>query len=386
MLPIPTSLDVSAIPDRSAGAGRYVLELVGALGRLDGIALTLICRKGDAGRWQALAPSSRVIDAAWTARPLRVAYEQWRLGPVVSRLADPAISVHHGPHYSLPHGLLGVGCVVTIHDLTFFDHPEWHVAAKVAFFRRAIRRAAREADVIVCVSATTAERLDALVSPRGRVLVAPHGVDHARFRPLPSGDRSDDLVLERFGCPPGLDYICHLGTLEPRKGIVPLVEAFDHIAGAHEGLELVLAGLEGWGAADVTRAIADARHASRIRRLGYIGDEAVPALLRQARVVAYPSFEEGFGLPALEALACGSLLVTTASTAMAELAGPAAWTAPPGDVDTLASAIEAALSVGAQERDRRRTQGLERAAAFTWERTATLHLKAYGEARRAVAR
>ncbi len=377
MSPVATSLDVSAIPDRPAGAGRYVVELVRALGKSDGVALSLVCRKGDAARWAALAPSSRLVDVVWTARPLRVAYEQWRLGSVVRHLGDPPIAVHHGPHYTFPHGLGSIGSVVTVHDLTFFDHPEWHVAAKVPFFQRAIRRAASEADVIVCVSDTTAARLHALLSPRGAVLVAPHGVDHARFRPEAREGGSDAAALERCGCPPDLDYVLQLGTIEPRKGFVPLVEAFDRLAGGHEGLELVLAGIVGWGSAEVTAAIAACRHRGRIRRLGYVDDDAVPALLRRARVVAYPSFEEGFGLPALEALACGAPLVTTTGTAMAEVAGAAAWTVPPGDAIALGAALEAVLEAGEPELTRRRSDGLERAAAFTWERTAAVHLEAY---------
>ncbi|MHB1509266.1 MAG: glycosyltransferase family 4 protein [Acidimicrobiales bacterium] len=385
MKAVATSLDVSAIPHRPAGAGRYVLELAGALSRLEAIELTVVCRKGDAARWRALVPSGRVVDPVWAPRPLRLAYEQWRLGPVIARLRDPAIEVHHGPHYTFPHGARGVASVVTVHDLTFFDHPEWHVASKVRFFRRAIRRAARKADVIVCVSDTTARRLTSLLAPRGAVVVAPHGVDHRRFTPARDSGESDAAVLERHGCPPGLDYICHLGTIEPRKGIVSLIEAFDRIAARHDSLELVLAGIEGWGAAEVARAARQCRHASRIRRLGYLDDAAVPALLRGARVVSYPSFEEGFGLPALEALACGAMLVTTSGTAMAEVAGEAAWTVPAGDAEALAAALESALEVGEAERVQRRTDGLLRAAAFTWERTAALHLEAYREAHRLAA-
>lgn len=381
--PIATSLDVSAIPERPAGAGRYVVELVRALAGLDGLALTVVCRRGDAERWRRLAPSSRLLEAVWAPRPLRVAYEQRRLGSLVRHLDGPPVAVHHGPHYTFPHGLGDVGAVVTVHDLTFFDHPEWHVPAKVPFFRRAIRRAAREADVIICVSDVTAGRLRALLSPRGLVFVAPHGVDHARFHPRPPGGDTDAALVEQAGCPPGLEYIVHLGTAEPRKGIVPLVEAFDAIAARHAGLELVLAGIEGWGSAEVAAAVAAAGNRARIRRLGYVDDEAVPALLRSARLVAYPSFEEGFGLPALEALACGAPLVTTAGTAMAEVAGSAAWAVPPGDVTALASALELVLSADEPERQQRRSEGLRRAAAFTWERTAAIHLEAYEAAARA---
>jgi glycosyltransferase involved in cell wall biosynthesis len=373
-------LDVSAIPAQPAGAGRYVVELARALGTRDDVALTVVCRKGDAARWRRLAPASRVLETVWAPRTLRVAYEQWRLGPVVAGLADPAIAVHHGPHYTFPHRLGRVGAAVTVHDLTFFDHPEWHETAKVPFFQRAIRRAASEADAIVCVSEMTAERLRRLLSPRGPVFVAPHGVDHSRFSPAPAGAESTDAdarLLEGAGLPPGLEYVIHLGTIEPRKGVTDLVAAFDRVAGSHNELELVLAGIDGWGSAEVTRAVAACHHPDRVRRLGYVADNVVPALLRSARVVAYPSHEEGFGLPALEALACGAPLVTTSGTVMAEVAGGAAWTVTAGDPEGLAAAIEDILAAGDTELSRRRAEGIERAAVFTWERTAASHVVAY---------
>jgi glycosyltransferase involved in cell wall biosynthesis len=230
----------------------------------------------------------------------------------------------------------------------------------------------------------TAERLRRLLSPRCPVFVAPHGVDHARFSPVGAGAGSSDAaadadagLLEEAGLRPDLPYVIHLGTIEPRKGVTDLVAAFDRVAGSHSELELVLAGIDGWGSAEVTRAVAACRYPDRIRRLGYVADNVVPALLRGARVVAYPSHEEGFGLPALEALACGAPLVTTSGTAMAEVAGSAAWTVTAGDAEGLAAALEDVLAAGAIELSRRRAEGIERAAVFTWERAAAAHVAAY---------
>jgi glycosyltransferase involved in cell wall biosynthesis len=133
--------------------------------------------------------------------------------------------------------------------------------------------------------------------------------------------------------------------------------------------------------AETERALAAARHPERIVRTGYLPDEAVPALLRQAAVVAYPALEEGFGLPALEALACGAPLVTTEGTAMAEMAGAAALLVPPGDVGALAGAIGTALQEG--RATARRALGLTVAGERTWEASVALHLGAYAVARAA---
>jgi glycosyltransferase involved in cell wall biosynthesis len=260
--------------------------------------------------------------------------------------------------------------------MTFFDHPEWHEKAKIPFFQRAIKRSAVRADVLVCVSRVTAERLKAITEPAGEIVVVPHGVDHGRFRAT-AGEGDDAAQLARAGLNAGMPYILHLGTIEPRKGVVDLVRAFAAVAREVDDVQLVLAGLSGWGAGAVDESIADSPVRGRIRRLGYVDDEAVPALLRRAAVVAYPSYEEGFGLPALEALACGAPLVTTAGTAMAEVSAGAAWTCPAGDAEALASTITASMAAPAEELARRRQAGLEQSAAYTWQRTAEEHLRAY---------
>jgi glycosyltransferase involved in cell wall biosynthesis len=264
--------------------------------------------------------------------------------------------------------------VVTIHDLTFLDHPEWHEKSKVRVFGRAIKVAARRASALVCVSATTAGRLEVLCPPVGKVFVIPHGVDHSEFRPQEPSAGSDDDVLARLGVRP--PYIVFVGTLEPRKAVPDLVAAFDRIAGARPELTLVLVGGSGWGMAEIERSLAAAKHAERVVRAGYVPARAVPALLRRAAVAAYPSIEEGFGLPALEALACGTPLVTTTGTAMAEVSGDAALLVGPGAVEELAQALEAQLSGGPAVEERRQ-RGLEVAAGYTWERCAERHMDAY---------
>jgi glycosyltransferase involved in cell wall biosynthesis len=229
--------------------------------------------------------------------------------------------------------------------------------------------------VLICVSGVTAERLAANVTVRAPVVVAPHGVDHDRFSPSEPGAGADGALLHGFGVPPDRPFVAFVGTLEPRKGVVPLIAAFDALAASRHDVVLVLAGQAGWGMAETEQALAAARHADRIVRTGYLPDAAVPALLRQAAVVAYPALEEGFGLPALEALACGAPLVTTEGTAMAELAGAAALLVPPASVTPLAEALETALDQG--RHSDRRERGFVVAAARTWRASVDEHLRAY---------
>jgi glycosyltransferase involved in cell wall biosynthesis len=372
------TLDVSAVPARPAGAGRYTLELARALGRRPDVDLVTVTRRTDAARWRGVAPELAAL--APGHRPLRLAWEQAIL-PVALRRLGP--DVHHGPHYTMPLRAR-VPVVVSVHDCTFFDHPEWHERSKVLFFRWAIGQAARRAAVLVCGSATTAARLREVCPVSAPVLVAPYGVDGGRFGTVESSPGADAVALAALGLAADRPFVAFLGTIEPRKGVASLVRAFDRVAPRHPDARLVLAGQVGWGTEDVERALAAAGCAERVVRVGYVPDGAIPALLRRATVVAYPSLEEGGGLPALEALACGAPLITTSGTAMEEMAAGAAVLVAPGDDGALAAALDEALSQavapGAPRPpalEGRRQRGLEVARARTWEAAAEVHVEAY---------
>jgi len=407
-VPLAVSVDASAVPAQPVGAGRYTVELIGALSRRRDVHLTLWCRRGDRPRWDAVvagdtvrlpgerrpaadqrsevelgAPAeaelgaraegpsaSEVVDEVPVPRPARLVWEQTAL-PVA--LWRRRLDVHHGPHYTMP-ALAPVPSVVTIHDLTFVDHPEWHEPSKVLVFRRAIWLARHRATAVVCVSDATARRFDETGGARGRVFVVPHGIDHRRFRPTEPAPGADQAVLARVGV--RSPYVLFLGTVEPRKAVDVLLRAFDEVAAQMPDLTLVLAGRSGWGGAEVEAALASMVHRGRVLRTGYVPDATVPALLRQASAVCYPALQEGFGLPALEAVACGAPLVTTAGSVMAEMVGPAAVLAEGGSVGSLAVALHRALA-GGPSAARRRQAGLAVAATHTWEATAAGHVAAY---------
>ena len=364
---VRVSVDVSAVPAQPTGSGRYTIEVTAAVGRRPDVELTLLTRSDDGDRWKALAPGAAVLSPVPRSRPVRLGWEQVSLPRLLRGLP---VDVHHSPHYTMPESAR-LPRVVTIHDLTFFDHPEWHDKAKVAFFRRAIRVAARHADALVCVSRATATRLGELCRPQGAVHVIPNGVDLERFTPHPDGD---EAVLASLGV--RRPYVAFVGSLEPRKDVPTLVRAFDRVAAAHPDLSLVVAGGGGWSAKAVEETVATALHGERILRLGYVADDAVPALIRGAAAVAYPSVEEGFGLPALEALACGAPLVTTTGSAMEEAVAGSALLVEPGDVDGLAGTIDT-LVRGDAGAEARRERGLAVAARHTWAACASAHVGVY---------
>jgi glycosyltransferase involved in cell wall biosynthesis len=360
------AFDVTAIPPKITGAGVFVARLVEALAARDDIALDLVTRRDDAERWR---PHGIVHAVAPSTRPARLAWEQARAPGVARRIGAP---IWHGPHYTMP-ARCPVPAVVTVHDLTFFEHPEWHERSKALLVPRLIRESARRAAAIVCVSDRTAARLEEHAPVRGRTVVIPHGVDHERFRP--SDDVDGDLErIRALGVEP--PFVVHLGTIEPRKNVAGLVRAFARVREAHPDLRLVLAGVRGWGVAEVDSAIERAGLAASVVRLGYVADDAVPSLLRRAAAVGYPAFEEGFGLPALEGLACGAVVVTTSGTVMEDVTGGAAILSPPGDDVALANALLRAVA-GGPDVDALRVAGPGVAAAYTWDGAAAAHADLY---------
>jgi glycosyltransferase involved in cell wall biosynthesis len=360
------ALDVTAIPPRLTGAGVYVARLADALGRRDDVDLVLVSRRDDRDRWNT---AGEVVAVAPPSRPGRLAWEQLSAPAVARRVGA---QVWHAPHYTLP-VRTKLPTVVTIHDLTFFDGPEHHERSKVPIFRTMIRLAARRADALVCVSARTAARLHQLLDVRARVVVVPHGVDHDRFRA--DGDVTADLAaLAEVGIRP--PYLAYLGTIEPRKNVPGLVRAFGRVRDARPDVRLVLAGLPGWGTSEVDRILEGSGVGDAVDRPGYLPHDVLPAYLRRAEAVVYPAFDEGFGLPVLEGLACGAVVITSAGTVMEDVAGDAALLATPGDDVALASAIVRALAAGPEVRDLR-TRGPEVAAAYTWDAAAEAHAALY---------
>jgi glycosyltransferase involved in cell wall biosynthesis len=366
------ALDVSAVPHQVAGAGRYVVELSRRLPER-GVTTTLVTRRDDVDRWATLSPNAARAGLVPSTRVARLISEAWLLGR--SRPARES-DLWHAPHYTMPRRRVSP-CVVTIHDLTFFTNPEWHERSKVVFFRRAIQYSAKHARVLVSVSSYTARLLDEILPGHAPVVVAPLGVELDKFQPDPSGDAA---LFQSRGLPQNVPYIFFVGTVEPRKGLDVLLEAFAELASEIDAVELWLAGQTGWGIGPIEEQIAAHPYSARIRRLGFVDDEFLPALYREARVVAYPSRGEGFGLPVLEAMACGALVVTSADTVMAEVAGDGAQLVAVGDATGLADCLRAVMAATVDDRSAWSSRARARAENFTWDSCVDQHLVAYEQA------
>ena len=269
------------------GAGVYTIAIARGIAARADIDLHLLTRRSDTARWDDIAPGAELHPEAPNRRPARLAWEQ-TAGPRVAHRIAP--DVWHAPHYTMPLRST-LPTVVAMHDLTFFDHPEWHERSKVVYFRRMIAAAARRADIVVTGSHDAAAGLRARFHMPGEIVVVHHGVDHARFAPAgdPSTDVAADLTaLARHGVT--APFIAFASTIEPRKDVPSLVRAFARIAPAHPDLQLVLAGGDGWGVAQARAAIESSGVATRILRPGYLADATLAALFRRAEVIAYADY------------------------------------------------------------------------------------------------
>jgi glycosyltransferase involved in cell wall biosynthesis len=366
--PLRVGVDATAIPARLTGAGIYAAGLLSALARRDDVEAEVLVGPASADALAAPGLRLRVVAAAGAGRPARIAWTQLAAGRAVRRTGN---QVHHGLHYELPYRP-SLPQVVTVHDLTLVTHPEWHEPAKVRYFGWAMRRAVAAADRVLCVSATTAADLaEHLGVAPDRVDVTPLGTDLA-----PASEQEVAELRARLG----LDgpFLLGLGTLEPRKDLPTLVRAFATLAGELPH-DLVLAGLPGWGAGELAATVAASGVAGRIHLPGYVSEADKAALLSGADLLVYPSRYEGFGLPVLEAMACGTPVVTTTGGSLPEVAGDAALLVEPGDPEQLAAAVVKLLGDQAAWTDLSH-RGYARAVGYTWERCAELTLAAYRKA------
>ncbi len=247
--------------------------------------------------------------------------------------------------------------VVTVHDLTPLLFPEWHTLRNRLGFSPFIASTVRVARAIACVSdATLRDLLARFPEAEGKATVVLNGF----VPPPPQADGDEGPGIEG-------DYVLFLGTREPRKNLGRLVDAMESIWDRRPAFPpLVVAGGSGWGTDDLARRLESSRHAGRVRLLGWVSPARATALLRGARLLAYPSLYEGFGLPALEAMAFGTPVVASSSSSLPEVVGDAGLLPDPRDASAIAAAIERAnddegFRAAAKE------LGPARAALFSWD-------------------
>ena len=297
--------------------------------------------------------------------PVRSIFRKWWLVGLPALLQISPVDVFHGTNYCIP---LWAPCptVVTIHDLSLFTQSSTHEAANVTRGKRRIPIMARRATMIIAVSQWTGGEIAARLGIRQERIRVIHEAAREAIRPLP--EPKCRPTLDKYGIEK--PYLLYVGTIEPRKNLLTLVRAFEELLRAtRHRPQLVLCGGRGWLDDEVFKMITQLGLTEMVRFTGYVPDEDLPALYSQAEVFVYPSLYEGFGLPPLEAMACGTCVVTSDSSSLPEVVGNAGITIAPRDWKALANAIAGLLS-DADKRAHYSRAGLDRARHFSWERAA----------------
>ena len=301
---------------------------------------------------------------------------RWLRTPKIERFVDE-VSLHHSPA-GYPTPTRNARRVLSVHDLFFRQLPASHDPYGGGYFHRTYRRSLPLQDALICFSAATREDiLRAYHIPPASVRVIPHGVRHDIFHPATRRDEADTLHQWTQGEP----YLLSVGTLGPRKNVPLLVEAYAQLRReVPQAPRLLLVGHAAPGPLrDALQArLRDLDVHRHVVMMGYVPDSQIPVLYRHAMAFVFPSLDEGFGLPVLEAMACGCPVITSTAGALPEVAGDAALLVPPTDREALAASLRQLVEQPTL-RTRLRAAGLSRAAQFTWPTAARSTVEAYRE-------
>ncbi len=304
----------------------------------------------------------------WTH--LRLSFEMARHAP--ERLFIPAhvLPLYH-PRRS----------VVTIHDLGYLYYPEAHTFRARKYLDWSTRYSASKAHTVISISQATANDLIKHygIDP-AKIRVIPHGFDRDKFRPVLDPEQIADTRV-RYGIEPG-PYLLYVGTIQPRKNLERLLDAFATLVNdasfnypARKQLQLVLGGKPGWLSEPIMAKAASLKMPSQIKVVGYVADNDLPALYSGAEAFVFPSLYEGFGLPALEAMACGTPVICSNAGSLPEVVGEAALLHPPQSVEEMGAVLRRLLLSDTLQ-DELRYKGLQQAEKFSWEKCTVQTLEA----------
>ena len=365
---------------RNAGVSRYTYTLLDGLSHTEAPQrYTAFVAPGEAcaAAQSPLAAAGNVelAASAWpTGKPQqRIVWEQLAL-PGELRKRD--VDVFHSPVNVLP-ARLPCASVVTVHDLAFVRYPQYFRPARRIYQRTFTARSVRDATLVVAVSKSTKRDLaEQFAVPEDKLRVIYPAID-ADFQPV-----RDERRLAEFRAARGLPerYILFLGTLEPRKNLITLVEAYARLRESDDSVPpLVLAGAKGWYYSALFERVQSLRIQPHITFAGYISREEQPLWYAAARLFVYPSVYEGFGLPIVEALACGIPTITSNVSSMPEAGGAVAEQVAPGDAAGLAHAMRGVLA-DPEAHERAHTDGPRWARQFSAARMAAAYTDVYSEA------
>nr|MBC7244916.1 glycosyltransferase family 4 protein [Chloroflexota bacterium] len=389
-------IDYTSAVHQGAGIGRYTRQLVEALLELDaqneytlltagGLQLSqaqpirseLVPKSSSPTVWRnslALAnyPRARMVRLPFSERFWTVLWHRLRV-PLWVELFSGALDVFHSPDFALP-PVRKAHTIVTVHDLSFLRVPQCSHPKLLAYLCQVVPSSVRHADVVLADSQCTKSDVIELLgvkADRVRVIYAGVGQEFQRVE----DEKKLEAVRARYRLP--ARFVLSLGTLQPRKNFERLVEAYSQVKReTGDEIQLVIAGALGWMYDGIFKKVEALGLQGVVHFPGYVADDDLPALYSMADLFVFPSLYEGFGLPPLEAMACGTPVITSNVSSLPEVVGDAAWMVDPLDVGALANAMRQMLSEAAL-RSQMIARGLIQARYFTWSRAAEKLLDVY---------
>jgi len=359
-------IDVRIVHYARGGISNYVLRLIEALAQLDSDTHYAVLHSRKDAHPPVPGPNFRPA-SCWTPSHHRL--ERWALGIEALRLR---LDLLHSPDF-IPPALGSRRSVITVHDLTFLHYPQFLTAESHRYYNQQIAWAVRRADHILADSHATKADLESLLAVAPEKVTVVHLAADPGYRPQPVEEVS--RVAAEYGLQPG--YLLYVGTLEPRKNLPGLLEAYRALLDRQATEEpLVLVGGKGWLYDEVFATVARLRLDDRVRFLHGVPDDHLPALYSGASVLVAPSFYEGFGLPPLEAMACGTPVVVADRASLPEVVGEAGLLVDPERPEEIARALARVLTEPPL-RARLKEQGLIQAARFSWPKAARETLDVY---------
>ena len=384
-------IDFTAAAQQGGGIGRLTRNVIGALAQLDrhNEYRLFVAAGGRAeGEWQVGSlgqafqtshhPNFRLRTVPLSDHALAVAWHRLRL-PLFVELFTGRVDLFHSPDFTLP-PVLRARTLVTVHDLSFLRVPDCFPDGLLRYLETAVPRAVRRADHVIADShATCLDLIELLGAPQGKVSVIHSGVE-PRFHHMSDTASGETMATVRCKYDLPQRFVLSVGTIQPRKNLARLVEAFGRLIAQRPTLDwdLVIAGGKGWLYEEVFEQARVPGLEGRVRFIGFVDDADLPALYNLAGLFVFPSLYEGFGLPPLEAMACGVPVVCSKVSSLPEVVGDAALTIDPLDVTGLAEAMRRAIE-DASLRSSLVQQGRARAAQFTWSKAAQELLKVYSD-------
>jgi glycosyltransferase involved in cell wall biosynthesis len=369
-------IDYTPAYEQGGGIGRYVRELIAALAKLD--------NQTDyhlfvAGATRDKLPDPPASNFAW--RPSRISplwYARlWHRAqlPIPIETIIGKVNLYHATDFVLPPTLPQTRTLLTVHDLSFERVPDAASPSLKTYLKAVVPRSVRRAHHILADStATKSDLVELYNTPPDKITVLFSGVE-ARFQRV-SEAAARQAARQKYRLP-SIPFIFSVGTVQPRKNYGRLIEALARLRQHGHDFDLVIAGGRGWLEDPIYKTLLVTGMTEHVHFIGFTDDEDLPALYSEAACVAIPSLYEGFGIPVLEAMACGTPVVTSNTSSLPEVAGDAALLITPTNLDELTDALERLLTDSTLRDDLIR-RGLERAQQFTWDKAAQQLQQIYG--------